>query len=191
MKAYYKKPFDPDWKVENLDPQLLKYIEEEHFPGFYNLLQTREKEYFLKQLKILICSNRSGKDYPYLQHFTNEEWSVVRDPITNKCSKVTIERFLEQPVFAFLFAWFSIEPKAKKYCKEEFQKENDLQKSTLMFQEIASIARLARTHLDRVANSKNDHNHSSAFASVDTKVKLAKQFQRYLAQKDQDLKKEV
>ena len=110
--AYYKKSFSPDWKVECLDVQLLDYLEKKHFPGLLGInakykLSDREKQYFLRQLKIMICSNRSQKDYPYLQDFTDNEWKVVRDPVTDKCSKVTIDRFLDQPVYGFLFAWFA------------------------------------------------------------------------------------
>ena len=79
----------------------------------------------MKQLTILICSNRSAKDYPYLQDFTEEDWKVVRDPITDKCSKVTIDKYLSQPVFSFLFAWFATIPEWTIFAKEEFKKKKD------------------------------------------------------------------
>ena len=37
MMAYYKKPFEPEWKVDCIEPQLLSYIEKKHFPGLLAL----------------------------------------------------------------------------------------------------------------------------------------------------------
>ena len=67
----------------------------------------------MSKLKILICSNRFEKGYAYVKEITQNEWSVVRDPITDKCSKDTIDRFLNQPVYAFMFTWFKIKKEAK------------------------------------------------------------------------------
>ena len=108
----------------------------------------------MKQLKILMCSNRCFKDYPYLKGFTEEDWKVVRDPITDKCSKVTIERFFVQPVYAFLFAWFVTIPDAKQFCLDEFKKRNEKFENfnELMFKEMAGMAELAREHLAHIAS---------------------------------------
>ena len=50
---------------------------------------------------------------------------MVRDPITDKCSKITIDRYLSQPVFSFLFAWFATIPAGEVFAKEEFKKKKD------------------------------------------------------------------
>ena len=54
--AYYKKPFEPDWKVECLDGQLLEYLEKQHFPGLLGTnskfkVSERENLHFLRLLK--------------------------------------------------------------------------------------------------------------------------------------------
>ena len=86
-----------------------------------------------------MCSNRSNKGYPYLTSLTEEEWKVVRDPVTDTCSKKTIARFFDQPTFAFLFARFAIVPEAKEFCLTEFNKKNDETFTRMMLAEIKSM----------------------------------------------------
>ena len=86
-----------------------------------------------------MCSNRCNKGYPYLASLTEDEWKVIRDPVTDKCSKVTIARFFDQPTFAFLFARFAIVPDAKEYCLSEFNKKNDETYTRMMLEAIQSM----------------------------------------------------
>ena len=100
----------------------------------------------------MICSNRCTKEYPYLQSFTEDDWKVVRDPITDKCSKVTIERFLCQPAYAFLFSWFATVREGRKFSIEEFKKKNGKDVVMKMFQEMTSMGAQARQFLDIMAS---------------------------------------
>jgi len=103
----------------------------------------------MRKLKVLICSNRFDKGYAYVKDITAFEWSVVRDPITDKCSKDTIERFLNQPVYAFLFAWFKFKNEAKKFARAEFAKNKEDPKHFRkeMKKEIKRIGSLAKAKL--------------------------------------------
>ena len=105
-------------------------------PNDEEWLSKELQSYFLKQLKIIMCSNRSKKGYPYLNSLSEEDWKVVRDPVTDKCSKITIARFFDQPTFAFLFARFAIIPDAKEFCLIEFKKKNDEAFTKMMLAEI-------------------------------------------------------
>ena len=88
-----------------------------------------------------MCSNRCKKGYPYLEQLTEDDWKVVRDPITDKCSKVTIGRFFDQPVYAYLFVRFAIVTEAKEFCLTEFNKKNDDIYTEMMLAEIANMSR--------------------------------------------------
>ena len=105
----------------------------------------------MSKLKVLICRGRFDKDYAYVKEITQNEWSVVRDPVTDKCSKDSIDRFLNQPVYAFMFAWFKMKKEAKKFARKEFEsaknKEDPEHFRKMMEQEIKNIGRLAKTKL--------------------------------------------
>lgn len=73
-------------------------------------------------MKLLVFSHRHNKNDPYLKD-TIESFDLVRDTMY-KYSKQAEKNFFNQPVYAFLFACFSISTAGQTFANEKISEDN-------------------------------------------------------------------
>ena len=100
----------------------LREFAESQLPVYNELPDDESKGRFLEYLKLLVFSHRHNKNDAYLQD-TIESFDLVRDPMY-KYSKQAEQRFLAQPVYAFLFTCFSISKAGRDFSNQQIIEAN-------------------------------------------------------------------
>jgi hypothetical protein len=148
FKAYFER-----WKTERKKTSIAQCLTEfsvNSFPGLFDSLNDVLKGEFVELLKLLVFSHRHNKNDAFLQN-PLVDFAIVREPMY-KYSRAAQEKFFDYPTFAFLFAWFSHSPDARKFSDMKFAENEDARYPARMFQEIHFLGSEALEHLRRSAN---------------------------------------
>lgn len=117
-----------------------------YLPVYEEIRDDVVKSKFLEYLKLLVFSHRHNKNDAYLAD-TIESFDLVRDPMY-KYSKQAEKQFLAQPVYAFLFACFSISTAGRTFANEQIIEANgDSSRIERMKQELDVMSNQAREAL--------------------------------------------
>jgi len=129
MALFYKtqfKPFQDKWLTKrkgnfSVMPALEEFATS-YLPVYEEIRDDEAKNKFLEYLKLLVFSHRHNKNDAYLKD-TIESFDLVRDPMY-KYSKSSEKLFFAQPVYAFLFACFSISTAGRTFADEQIMEAN-------------------------------------------------------------------
>ena len=151
MTLYFKtvyKPFFEKWKSQKKNPSvipsLVSFVNEE-FKGLLPSLSEKAKFQLVELVKLLVFSHRHNKTDEYLKD-PLIDFSIVREPMY-KYSRHAQDKFFDYATYAFLFAWFEANPRARTFAKEKFAENDNSNYPERMESEIRQLGFEARCKL--------------------------------------------
>ena len=151
MTLYFKtayKPFFEQWKSQKKNPSVIPSLiafANCEFAGLVDTLSEKAKFEFIELLKLLVFSHRHNKNDEYLKD-PLIDFTTVREPMY-KYSRHAQDKFFDFATFAFLFAWFEANPRAKSFSAEKFAENENTRYPERMCAEISHLGEEAQAKL--------------------------------------------
>lgn len=187
MALYYKlayKPFFDKWKAGKnkssvFEESLIAFVQLE-FPGLLDKLGEDSARFeFIELVKLLVLAHRHNKNDEFLRD-PLVDFATVREPLY-KYSKQAQDRFFSHTTFAFLFAWFAVNPNSKAFAAEKFAENSDERHTVRMQTEVQLLLNEATANLAKLSQHSSERINSSKRVYIQGQTGMAEQLNSYIA----------